>query len=149
MAVGFNIAQRNNDNTITALSPPTLFSNAGRSGGASAAMPREVILRAHRRQSSCSFLGSKQEHKVEAAPWTSTYWPGVKCAAVSMVPTGRSASSVTLNSVSLRFMGTPAHSKCPSCLRQHCPRISAALDKYTLLNQQWRTARRPCKPSSN
>lgn len=53
-----------------------------------------------------------------AAPRMSTYWPGTKCAAVTSVPTGSTASGVTLNSCRRRLMGTPAAAKCPRSLPQ-------------------------------
>ena len=46
-------------------------------------------------------------------PQTSTYCPGIKCEAVTFVPTGNTASSVILNSASLRFGTMPAFWNCP------------------------------------
>mmetsp|Transcript_10943 Transcript_10943/g.24613 ORF Transcript_10943/g.24613 Transcript_10943/m.24613 type:complete len:234 (-) Transcript_10943:21-722(-) len=48
-------------------------------------------------------------------PCTSTCCPGTKCPAPISNPTGSMASSLTLNSNSFLFGGTPAASKCPLC----------------------------------
>lgn len=45
---------------------------------------------------------------------TSTNCPGTKCPADISVPTGKTASWVTLNSCTSYFGGTPAFLKCPS-----------------------------------
>lgn len=72
-----------------------------------------------REQGGCR--GKGREHAAHHTPRrthlvavTSTYWPGTKCPAPSSVPTGKTASLVTLNSWSLRFGGTPALRKWPS-----------------------------------